>query len=86
MIWYDFISITLQPKGRIATYKQTQKIIQYISNKNKQRQTEEKSNNHTKDGAIQEPPRELDANTPPPAANPRSEQNTNTGSFELWAL
>ena len=28
----------------------------------------------------------LDANTPPPAANPRSEQNTNTGSFELWAL
>ena len=29
---------------------------------------------------------ELDANTPPPAANPHSEQNTNTGSFELWAL
>ena len=28
----------------------------------------------------------LDANTPPPAANPRSEQNTNTGSFEHWAL
>ena len=28
----------------------------------------------------------LDANTPPPAANSRSEQNTNTGSVELWAL
>ena len=28
----------------------------------------------------------LDANTPPPAANPRSDQNTNTGSFELWVL
>ena len=28
----------------------------------------------------------LDANTPPPAANPRSEQNTNMGSFKLWAL
>ena len=28
----------------------------------------------------------LDANTPPPAANPRSEHNTNTGSFELWAF
>ena len=29
---------------------------------------------------------DLNANTPPPATNPRSEQNTNTGSFELWAL
>ena len=30
--------------------------------------------------------RVLDANTLPPAANSRSEQNTNTGSVELWAL
>ena len=51
MIWYDmiydmiydFIGIALQPKGRIASYKQTNKNTIY-----KQRQTIEKSKNHTK--------------------------------------
>ena len=42
-LWYDFISITSQPKGRIASYKQTQKNTIY-------KQQKEKSNNHTKGG------------------------------------